>query len=139
MRKPGAWWVGLLLCAGAPLRADASGPLRIEEAEVTASDSGALLYREAHYVEPAPRAGRLVVYRCPDGRPFARKRVEGGGAAPDFLMEDGRDGYREGVRSNGRAREAFVTSRGRTRSSPLAVSSAAVNSIRTAVLTRSRR
>lgn len=127
MRKLRAWWwVGLLACAGAPVRADASGPLRIEEAEVTASDGGALLYREAHYVEPAPRAGRLVVYRCPDGRPFARKRVQGGGAAPDFLMEDGRDGYREGVRSNGRAREAFVTSRGRTRTSPLVVSEGAV-------------
>ncbi|TWQ62469.1 hypothetical protein FQJ92_23340, partial [Xanthomonas vasicola] len=36
-------------------------------------DSGALRYRESHWL--LDDGGRLVLYRCPDGRAFARKQV----------------------------------------------------------------
>ena len=65
---------------------------------------GRLLYRETHYLQGA---SRLVLYRCADGRAFARKQVEGSGAAPDFDFSDGRDGYREGVASSAGGREVF--------------------------------
>jgi hypothetical protein len=78
-----------------------------------AIDSEAVLYRESHLLraarEDAP-AERVVLYRCPDGAPFARKRVVYGadGAAPSFELEDARLGYREGVRTTGETREVFV-------------------------------
>lgn len=66
-----------------------------------------LLYREEHWLH---RGGseRLVLYRCPDGEPFARKRVSGEGAAPDFEFFDARTGYAEGVRTRGGRREVFT-------------------------------
>lgn len=67
--------------------------------------SGALRYRESHWL--LDDGGRLVVYRCPDGRAFARKQVDGGGTSPDFTLIDGRDGYREGVRQRDGVREMF--------------------------------
>lgn len=67
-----------------------------------------LLYREQHLIR---RDGdrpleRLVIYRCPDGTAFARKRVDyrASTLAPDFDLVDAR-GYREGLRrENGQAR-----------------------------------
>ena len=117
--------MGAALCVTLPARSEGAVGVRVEEADVTGGD-GRVLYRESHYVDAASRSGRWVLYRCPDGRPFARKRVQGGGVAPDFLMEDGRDGYREGVRSSGRLREAFLTEGGRTRSTALDVGDGAV-------------
>lgn len=71
------------------------------------ADGGALAYRETHYRFGAER---LVVYTCPDGRPFARKTIleNSDAQAPDFSLRDARWGYREGVRGSGDAREAFV-------------------------------
>lgn len=71
------------------------------------TDGGAPAYGEIHYLLGDER---LVVYTCPDGRPFARKTIhEGSDAqAPDFSMLDARWGYREGVRGNGKEREIFV-------------------------------
>lgn len=69
---------------------------------------GRLLYRETHYLDSrasAPR--RVVLYQCADGRPFARKTVDGGGPAPAFAFLDARDGYQEGVRTQGGTREVF--------------------------------
>ena len=40
--------------------------------------SGKLLYRESHWLQEGQR---LVLYRCPDGKPFARKKVLGSSAA----------------------------------------------------------
>lgn len=62
-----------------------------------ARDGQRLLYREVHWVDGARH---LVLYRCPDGKAFARKRLDRapGAASPDFELVDGRDGYREGVR-----------------------------------------
>jgi hypothetical protein len=53
---------------------------------------------------------RLVLYRCAGGQPFGRKWVRNvpSAVAPDFDFLDGRDGYREGVRTVNGAREIFV-------------------------------
>lgn len=81
--------------------------------EGTAFDArGRILYREAHWLRED--GSRLVLYRCPDGLAFARKRVDARALAqaPDFALEDGRSRYREGVRSSGSAqREVFVVPR----------------------------
>lgn len=66
--------------------------------------SGKLLYRESHWLQEGQR---LVLYRCPDGKPFARKTVRGSSAAPDFELVDGRDGYTEGVRTRAGVREVY--------------------------------
>jgi hypothetical protein len=69
---------------------------------------GRLLYREAHYLDnrgAAPR--RVVLYQCADGRAFARKTVDGAGAAPAFAFLDARDGYQEGVRTEAGKREVY--------------------------------
>lgn len=67
-------------------------------------------YRESHwrYTE-AGQPHWLVLYRCADGQPFARKRLSGDAdtAAPDFEFIDERDGYREGVRRSATAREVY--------------------------------
>jgi hypothetical protein len=67
---------------------------------------GKVAYREEHWLG---ENSRLVLYRCADGAPFARKRVAGGAdaVAPDFELVDGRDGYREGVRGEGATRTVF--------------------------------
>lgn len=70
---------------------------------------GPLVYRENHWLyRDGGQASRLVLYRCPDGRPFARKHaVDSAGAlAPDFDFLDARTGYREGVRTRGGQRAA---------------------------------
>lgn len=74
-------------------------------------DSGDLLYRETHLLfSAAGTRERVVLYRCPDGRPFARKRIrdDGDSQAPDFDMRDARLGYREGVRRDAGERVAYV-------------------------------
>lgn len=98
-----------LLLAAPAARAD-----RSYAGEARDPDSGALLYEEHHLLrqqDGQPRE-RLVLYRCPDGAAFARKRVEYGPdpAAPAFVLEDERFGYREGARREGAALVAFVRS-----------------------------
>lgn len=70
-------------------------------------DGGTLAYRETHYLLGDER---LVLYACPDGKPFARKtiHVEGDAQTPDFDMRDARTGYREGVRGQDDARTIYV-------------------------------
>ncbi|UPG83843.1 hypothetical protein L2Y94_10775 [Luteibacter aegosomatis] len=61
-------------------------------------------YREEHWLTGNGKARqRLVLYRCPDGRPFARKLVRYTGTAwvPDFEYEDARSGHRESVKVEG--------------------------------------
>lgn len=97
----------LLLC---PLLAPAQAVQR-QEGRAFAADGGALVYRETHWLQGPPEAlSRLVLYRCADGRPFARKWMtpQGSPQTPDFSLEDGRDGYQEGVRGNGAARTVYV-------------------------------
>jgi hypothetical protein len=80
-----------------------------EEAQVFSGD-GRLIYRETHWSAGGLDPRRLVLYRCADGRPFARKRVRALGSpqAPDFELEDARDGYREGVRTRAGRREVLA-------------------------------
>jgi len=75
--------------------------------------SNALLYHETQYLHASGGADRVVLYRCPDGRAFARKRVHESGdvQAPDFDLIDARLGYREGVRENGAQRQVYVQRR----------------------------
>jgi len=82
------------------------------DGRATDPESGALLYTERHLLREAagrPRE-RLVNYVCPGGEVFARKRVDytPSTIAPSFQLDDGRDGYREGVRRDGQRIVAFV-------------------------------
>ncbi|HEY6939866.1 hypothetical protein [Dokdonella sp.] len=72
-------------------------------------DGTRLLYRETHWIYADEEPERLVLYRCPDGTPFARKRVTeiGVAHAPDFEFTDARDGHREGVRSMAGRRDVY--------------------------------
>lgn len=75
-------------------------------------ESDALIYREEHLLretQDVPRE-RLVLYRCPNGELFARKRVSYGDTptTPTFALEDGRFGYREGLRRDGERLTAYV-------------------------------
>lgn len=94
-----------------------------EEARAFARDDGRLLYRETHWrdrIDGVPR--RVVLYRCPDGRAFARKSVHvyGDAMQPDVHYVDARTGYSEGVRTRDGRREMFVERDGarRTRALP---------------------
>ena len=103
-----------LLCAlaAAAARPAAAGERVQYEGSAYDVDDGRLLYRESHYVDrTADGSGnRVVLYRCPDGAAFARKRIDYAGTSlvPDFEMVDARLGYREGVRREGAARTVFV-------------------------------
>jgi hypothetical protein len=102
----GAVVIALLLGSGA---AAAAGRF---SGDAYSAAGNALLYHETQYLL-AGGAERLVLYRCPDGRAFARKRVRESGnmQAPDFDLVDARLGYREGVRDRGAQREVYVQRR----------------------------
>lgn len=72
-----------------------------------APGSQRVLYREAHWRVDGQH---LVIYRCPDGHAFARKRLDytKGAVAPDFEMHDARDGFRSGVATTEDGRRVFV-------------------------------
>ncbi|MDR0181938.1 hypothetical protein [Lysobacter arvi] len=97
-----AWW-----CVGGS--ADAS---TLERTTGRATDlrTGRVLYEEQHWIRThGNERSRLVVYRCPDGRAFARKRVIDTAlpGAPAFQFDDARDGYREGVDAGSGTRRAY--------------------------------
>jgi hypothetical protein len=78
-------------------------------AHATSDDK--MLYQESHWLYTTEGVGQhLILYRCANGQPFARKRVNAapGAAAPDFEMLDARSGYREGVRTRDGRREVFA-------------------------------
>jgi hypothetical protein len=85
----------------------------IEHYVGTAFDpAGHELYTESHWISAiAGKSERLILFKCPDGKAFARKRIEEADqtVAPLFELDDERFGYREGVRiaANGK-REVFV-------------------------------
>ena len=108
--KQTRWSLAGALAASLAAGGAVGAPLSREEARVHAAGNGALLYRETHFVAPGGSGERWVLYRCPDGSPFARKRVAPAAApaTPNFAFEDGRDGYREGVRGTDRSRAVFV-------------------------------
>ena len=76
-------------------------------------DSGEALYREQHLMRrdtDGVLLERLVLYRCGDGTPFARKTVDYRGApkAPAFDFKDARSGFREGLQRDGARASVFV-------------------------------
>lgn len=89
-----------VLFAGPSLAADDA--LRFEEGVARNPTTSAEMYREQHWVrsQAGRIAERLVLYRCPDGTAFARKRVDYRHSAisPAFAFEDRRSGHREGLR-----------------------------------------
>ncbi len=121
MRKQWTWRLAALATI-APGVVQAADMVVRDQAEVHALAGGRLLYRESHYM-PAGGAERWVLYRCPDGRPFARKHVPGSSPAmaPDFMLEDGRDGYREGVRGGNGKRVVYAGGMGKVSSRALPV------------------
>ncbi len=79
----------------------------------TAFDSsGHALYTESHWISATDGdAKHLILFKCPDGKAFARKHVEDAGhpQTPLFELDDNRYGYREGVReTRDGKREVFV-------------------------------
>ena len=111
--------------------ATAAPEIQRQEARAYARKSDALLYRESHWrYRQDGDARRLVLYRCPDGRAFARKTVieRTTAQAPDFDFEDARDGYREGVRSGAQGRVVYVRAGAKAalEERPLAVPAAGV-------------
>lgn len=117
-------WIAFFV--GGLLAAEAAATVRVDVGDTRAAGSSRLLYRETHYVVSGATPERWVLYQCPDGRPFARKHVRGGGAAPDFALEDGRDGYREGVRTASAQRIAYAGEADALRSADLSPAADAV-------------
>jgi len=98
----------LLLCPVLP--AAAQQVLR-QEGRAYAPADGRLLYRETHWLQGPPTArSRLVLYRCADGRAFARKWMtpQGSPQTPDFAFEDARNGYQEGLQGSATGRTVYV-------------------------------
>jgi hypothetical protein len=105
-RHAGGW----LLALAAISPALAAAPVEHVLGKAYASD-GRLLYSESHWLFDDPAGpSRVVLYRCPDGQPFARKVVsrQGPAQAPDFELVEQPLGYREGVRSGADGRQVFV-------------------------------
>ena len=106
---PAACFAALFLAHAAAGAADEQPQSFSGTAYALGTDS--VLFRETHFLYPGPDGSeRLVLYVCPDGKPFARKwsRDDGNPQAPDFDMTDARMGYREGVRRAGDRREVYV-------------------------------
>lgn len=97
----------LLIACPAAVAADWQQQLGLAHA----ADGKALLYREQHLLrnENGRPRERLVLYRCPGGAAFARKRIDYAAStqAPDFQLDDHRSGYREGLRRSGARVELF--------------------------------
>lgn len=103
---PGIFWiVAALATLASHVRAETR--FWLDLADVYAAQDQRLLYREQHWLQIGTRPERWVLYLCPDGEPFARKRVGAADAQPDFDFADGRDGYTEGARGGGAVREIY--------------------------------
>lgn len=98
----------LLLC---PVLPAAAQQVQRQEGRAYALADGRLLYRETHWLQGPPSArARLVLYRCADGRAFARKWMtpQGNAQTPDFAFEDARNGYQEGLQGSAAGRTVYV-------------------------------
>lgn len=114
----------LLALVLAPVQALGSA-LRLEEGIARNPQSAAELFREQHWIRSAGERAieRLVLYRCPDGTAFGRKLIDyrSSAVAPEFLFEDRRSGYREGLSRDEGATLFFRPETGAAeRSAPLA-------------------
>lgn len=108
-----ACWIAIAIAVSAAAAPLAAARLVEERGFATDLDSGQALYREQHLMRKDAAGGlleRLVVYRCTDGTPFARKLVDYRGApkAPSFQFEDARSGFREGVLRGADGARVFV-------------------------------
>jgi hypothetical protein len=118
--------LAFVLLAGAGSSAGAAEPVAAEYVGIaSALDDGRELYREQHFVErdASGRGVRVVLYVCPDGRAYARKRVtySDWAGAPAFELLDARDGWLERVaRADGALRVTVrVSADGRERSADI--------------------
>lgn len=95
-----SWTCALLVLTTAPALADES--YRSYDGAAVDYDTGAPIYDESHYLRlvDGQLAERVVLYKCPQGAAFARKRMrtDGEELRPLFELEDARIGYREGLR-----------------------------------------
>lgn len=100
------------IAAAVALPAGAARIAERDEATAYALDDGRVLYRESHwrYADAMGSPAWLVLYRCPDGAAFARKRLQTHprSSAPDFDFIDARSGRREGVRGHVGGREVYA-------------------------------
>ena len=99
--------MALALLLAIPMQAWGQGALlRLEEGVARNPSSAAELFREQHWIRSQgdQTIERLVIYRCPDGTAFGRKRIDYrvSALAPDFVFDDQRSGYREGLRQGAR-------------------------------------
>jgi len=102
---------GSVMAATAAIGASTTVGARSYEGYAYAESGDKLLYRESHWLYTANGIDQhLIVYRCANGEPFGRKRVDtsSGAATPDFEMLDARSGYREGARVRDGRREVFI-------------------------------
>ncbi len=81
------------------------------------TDSGDKVYSEVHQVKTVngKAAERIVSYRCPNGKVFARKRVQASRlpSAPQFALEDKRLDYVEGLEVGAENLSVYVKQAGR--------------------------
>ena len=110
-RRPGHLRLRLAVLAIAYVAA----PAAVDAAEHYVGEAyarnGTLLYRELHWLYREGNSdARLVLYVCPDGTPFARKHVLSrvNAQSPDFELDDARDGFDEGVRTQAGIQQVFV-------------------------------
>lgn len=124
----GRRWLALALLIATPAQA----ALSFGEGRARDPGSRELMYLEHHLIrrDQGRPAERLVMYRCPDGTAFARKRVDysDSAQAPEFSLEDARLGYGEGLRRSRGSETVWVrASAGETeRSAPVAGTTALV-------------
>jgi hypothetical protein len=73
--------------------------------------SGKMIYIESHYLHfvDDKAIDRVVLYRCPNGKPFGRKilNVKGKPQMPEFELVDQRLGYREGLATRAQGLTVF--------------------------------
>lgn len=117
--------LGLALASGVAV---ADPGLSYEEGIARDPQGKTELYREQHFLRSDGERPleRLVLYRCPGGALFARKRIDyhGSRLAPSFLLDDRRSGYREGMRASPAGAELFFRLRAGAaeQSAPVALS-----------------
>jgi hypothetical protein len=102
-----------VLALGALLIAPLHAAERFAGYEGTAFElaNGKMIYVESHYLHFVgdALADRVVLYRCPNGKPFGRKvmAVKGKTQMPEFQLEDARLGYREGLETRAKGLTVF--------------------------------
>ena len=92
---------GTLLLAGG---ANAAERFSSYDGQAVDYESAAPIYDESHFLrlDGDRLVERVVLYKCPGGLPFARKRMQIGAdeLRPNFELEDARIGYLEGLRGS---------------------------------------